>query len=113
MTKRYCFALDLKDDPQLTHEYEKYHEHIPPEVAKFIKESGIIELHIYRIMNRLFMIMDATDNFSLEQNAHNSANNPIMVQWETLMAHYQQVLPCAKANEKWVLMQHIFDLSKQ
>ena len=39
--KRYYLALDLKDDPALISEYEKYHEKIWPEIEKSIKDSGI------------------------------------------------------------------------
>jgi len=51
--KRYCLALDLKDDGALIKEYEEYHQKVWPEVLKSIKDSGIKEMEIYRINNRL------------------------------------------------------------
>jgi L-rhamnose mutarotase len=36
--KRYCLALDLKDDPALIAEYEVYHRKIWPEIERSIKD---------------------------------------------------------------------------
>jgi L-rhamnose mutarotase len=37
-------------------------------------------------------------------------NNPEVQQWEQLMWKYQQAIPGAKAGEKWVIMDKIFEL---
>jgi len=47
MSRRFCFALDLKDDPALIAEYRKYHEKIWPEITQSLKDSGIEDLEIY------------------------------------------------------------------
>jgi L-rhamnose mutarotase len=39
MSRRFCFTLDLKDDPALIAEYSKYHEKISPEIAQGIKDN--------------------------------------------------------------------------
>ena len=108
--KRYCFALDLKNDPNLIAEYEAYHRRIWPEITASIKASGIVDLQIYRIGVRLFMIMDTTDEFSLEKKATGDKNNPKVQEWEQLMWKYQQALPGSKPGEKWRMMEKIFDL---
>ena len=36
MNKRYCLALDLKDDEMLIIEYEEYHRHVWPEILMSI-----------------------------------------------------------------------------
>ena len=109
---RYCLALDLKNDEKLIHEYEQYHENVWPEIIASIKNTGITELEIYRVANRLFMIMETDENFSFEnKNAMDNAN-PNVQEWEELMWKYQQALPVAKSGEKWVLMKKIFDLNK-
>lgn len=108
---RYCLALDLKNDAQLIAEYEKYHESIWPEIHDSITGSGITGLEIYRIFNRLFMIMETDDaTFSFEKKGAADAANPKVQDWENLMWKYQQALPGAKLGEKWVLMNKIFDL---
>jgi len=109
---RYCFALDLKDDPQLIAAYEQYHQSVWPEIIASIKEAGIKVLDIYRVANRLFMIMEVGEDFSFEKKAALDAKNEIVLQWEKLMWEYQQALPTAQPGEKWVLMQKIFTLTK-
>lgn len=108
--KRYCLALDLKNDPVLIAEYEKYHQEVWPEIIDSIKSSGIEVLDIYRTGNRLFMIVEADENFSFEKKAKADAANPKVQQWEELMWKFQQALPWAKPGEKWVLMEKIFEL---
>ncbi|GAB3894139.1 L-fucose mutarotase [Larkinella knui] len=107
---RHCFALDLKDDPALIAEYEKYHEKLRPEIEESIRSAGITEMEIYRIGNRLFMIMETDASFSFEKKAEMDASNPNVQEWETLMWTYQQALPMAKPGEKWMLLDNIFKL---
>jgi L-rhamnose mutarotase len=108
---RYCLALDLKDDPQLIAEYEKYHESIWPEIRESIVAGGITDMEIYRCFNRLFMIMETDDaRFSFDKKGAADAANPKVQEWEELMWKYQQALPGAKPGEKWVLMNKIFNL---
>ena len=110
MKRRYCLALDLKDDPQLIAEYEKHHKKIWPEITGSIKEAGIEDLEIYRVGTRLFMIMEVNDNFSFESKAKTDRENPRVQEWEQLMWKFQQPVPSARAGEKWVLMEKIFKL---
>lgn len=109
---RYCLALDLKDDPGLIEEYEAHHKNVWPEVIKSIKDSGIEILDIYRTGNRMFMIIEATDDFSFEKKTKMDADNPKVQEWEELMWKFQQALPWAKQGEKWILMEKIFSLPK-
>ena len=110
MMKRYCLALDLKDDAALIAEYEAYHQNVWPEILKSIKESGIEHMDIYRTGNRLFMIMEVNDVFTFASKAASDAANEKVQDWETLMWKFQQALPWAKPGEKWVLMNKIFSL---
>jgi L-rhamnose mutarotase len=109
-TIRHCFALDLKDDPQLIAEYDAYHKNGRPEVLKSIKDSGITSMDIYRVGNRLFMIMEVTDDFSFAIKSLADESNEKVQEWEKLMWKYQQALPFAKPGEKWVAMNKIFSL---
>ena len=108
--KRYCLALDLKDDAKLIAEYEAYHKNVWPEIIESIKKSGIQFLDIYRTGNRMFMIIDANDNFSFERKGQMDAANEKVQEWEKLMWKFQQALPGAKPGEKWILMEKIFEL---
>ncbi|HVW13554.1 MAG TPA: L-rhamnose mutarotase [Mucilaginibacter sp.] len=108
--KRYGLALDLKDDPQLIAEYEEYHRAVWPEIKKSILDSGIINMEIYRVGNRLFMVMETDDSFSFGRKAAMDESNTKVQEWEQLMWKFQQPLPGSKPGEKWVLMDRIFDL---
>jgi L-rhamnose mutarotase len=108
--KRYCLALDLKDDPTLIQEYDKYHQEVWPEILESIRNSGIHNMEIYRAGNRLFMIIETEDDFSLDHKALVDQYNPRVQEWETLMWKYQMALPYAKQGEKWMLMTKIFQL---
>jgi len=107
---RHCLALDLKEDPTLIALYEEYHRSVWPEIIESIKASGIQQLEIYRVANRLFMIIEANSEFSFEQKEKLDADNELVQQWEKLMWEYQQALPIAKPGEKWMLMHKIFSL---
>lgn len=108
--RRYCLAVDLIDDPDLIKVYEEWHRNVWPEILDSITSSGIEQMEIYRLQNRLFMIMEVNDQFSFEAKAKADADNPKVQEWETLMWNFQQALPFAKPGEKWVLMDKIFSL---
>jgi L-rhamnose mutarotase len=110
LMKRYCLALDLKADLKLIEEYEQYHKNVWPEIIKSIKDSGIEVLDIYRTGNRMFMIIEASDDFSFEKKAAMDKSNPKVIEWEELMWKFQQALPWAKTGEKWIVMEKIFSL---
>ena len=110
--KRFCLALDLKEDTKLIAEYESYHKNVWPEIIKSIKGSGIEILDIYRTGNRMFMIIEANEDFSFEKKSAMDATNLKVQEWEGLMWKFQQALPWAKTGEKWILMDKIFSLQE-
>lgn len=109
--KRFCFALDLIDDEISIAEYEKIHESIWPEIRETITDAGIRDMQIYRISNRMFMIMETVDDFSFEAKSKADAENPLVQKWENFMWTFQQALPTAQPGEKWIMMKKIFGLS--
>lgn len=111
--KRYCLTLDLHDDPELIRQYKSYHQHVWPEIKESIRSSGILEMELYLLGSRLFMIMEVGDSFSFEAKAAADAANPKVQEWEQLMWRFQSPLPQAKPGEKWLLMEKIFALTGQ
>ena len=109
-TMRFCLTVDLKNDPAIIESYEAYHRKVWPEILQSLSESGILSMQIYRLMNRMFMVIETTDDFSFEKKAEMDAANPKVQEWETLMSRYQKSLPFARPGEKWVLMKKIFEL---
>lgn len=112
--KKYCLAVDLKDNSDLIKEYEHWHkpENQRPEIMKSIRDAGIVSMEIYRTGNRLFMIMNTDETFSFERKEAMDAANPKVQDWEQFVWKFQQSLPWAKQGEKWVLMEKIFELDK-
>ena len=110
MTRRYCLALDLKDDAGLIAEYERYHQEVWPEITRSIRESGIEDMEIYRVGDRLFMVMEVSDDFSFEAKADADRAKPRVQEWEALMGKFQQPVPGAMPGEKWLQMERIFKL---
>ncbi len=108
--KHFVLALDLKNDPRLIAEYEAHHQAVWPAILDSLKASGIIDCKIFRIENRLTMILETTATFSFEEKAIADAQNPIVQEWENLMWKYQQALPTALPNQKWMTMKQIFSL---
>lgn len=113
--QRLCFALDLKDDPALIEEYRRYHAPggPPPAVTCALRASGIDSLEIHLCGNRLFMILEAGEGFSLQKKAQADAANADVQRWEELMWRFQQPLPWSEDGQKWVPSEKIYDLSEQ
>ena len=109
MSRRYCLALDLKDDPRLIAEYEAHHRQVWPEILESLAGAGILSMEIYRLQNRLFMVMEVSDRFSFEATAAADAANDRVQAWETLMWRYQQAVPGGPPGAKWRLMERVFD----
>lgn len=107
---RYCLALDLNKDEKLIAEYEHWHKDIWPDIRQSILDGGITDMEIYRLEDRLFMIMETGENFSFEKKAAMDAANPAVQRWEELMWKYQVAIPGGKPGEKWRLMEKIFKL---
>jgi L-rhamnose mutarotase len=111
-TKRYCLTLDLKSDTALIKEYRYWHmsEHIWPEIPKGIREVGIVDMQIYLLGTRLFMIMETTPGFDFDRDMAKLSGLPRQKEWEAFVAKFQQSLPGASSSEKWKLMDRIFKL---
>jgi len=110
LKRRFCLTLDLKDDPELIAEYRRYHEQVWPEISESIQQSGILDMEIYLLGTRLFMIMEVNENFSFEAKSEADRQNPKVQEWENLMWRFQKALPRSKPGEKWIRMERIFKL---
>ena len=109
---RYCLALDLISDAVLIAEYEQWHRDVWPEIRASIRDGGITDMEIYRLEDRLFMIMETNTDFSFEKKGAMDAANPMVQKWEELMWKYQSPVPGGKSGEKWRLMNRIFSLDQ-
>ena len=91
--RRFCQALDLIDSPALIAEYQQQHQRIWPGIAAHLREHGILDMEIYRLGTRLFMIVEVSADFDAAGFDAASLNNPEVQRWEALMWHYQAATP--------------------
>jgi L-rhamnose mutarotase len=110
---RHCLTLDLKDDQTAISEYKRYHVKIWPEVKQSLLDAGVVEMEIYLLGTRMFMIIDANDTFSLSAKAASDAVNAKVQEWETIMHGFQKQLPGAKPDQYWMVMDRVFSLGDQ
>lgn len=110
--KRYCQTLDLRDDPALIAEYRRLHSEqgVWREILDGIRSVGILEMEIYLLGTRLFMIVETAPDFDWTSAMARLATLPRQADWEELTGRYQQALPGASSAEKWKLMERIFHL---
>ncbi|MDR1370535.1 MAG: L-rhamnose mutarotase [Dysgonamonadaceae bacterium] len=113
-TKRYCQTLDLKDDPELIRRYIETHDesHFWPEIGVGIRSVGILEMEIYNVGNRLFMIVETPVDFDWDEAFARLAKMPRQEEWETHVALFQKAASGASSSEKWQLMDRIFHVSR-
>lgn len=111
-TKRYCQTLDLKDNPDLIAAYRKLHgpDGIWPEILDGIKKAGILEMEIYLLGTRLFMIVEMPAEADWDEVMSRMGAYPRQSEWEALTARYQEAAAGSASAEKWKLMERIFHL---
>ncbi|MCL3779162.1 L-rhamnose mutarotase [Prolixibacteraceae bacterium JC049] len=109
--KRYCKQLDLKNDASLIDAYELIHAkgQVWTEITEGMKVVGILDMEIYRIENRLFMIMDTEDHFEHEKAMTQLAMLPRQKEWEEYVSQFQKT-ESDSASEKWQLMKRIYKM---
>lgn len=107
--KRFCQTLTLVNDEKKIAEYCEAHAHVWPEVIAGQREVGILDMQIYRRGRSLFMIMDTVDNFDFERDMERLATLPRQAEWEAYVAQFQGAKANARSDEKWQLMEKIFD----
>ena len=111
---RHCLALDLKDDETAIAEYKRYHVKIWPEVKQSLFDAGVVEMEIYLLGTRMFMIMDVNDSFSLSAKAAKDLANAKVQEWEAIMHGFQQRLPGTPSDRYWWMeMERVFSLAEQ
>lgn len=110
--RRYCQTLELKDDAELIRQYRQCHsrEGCWPEVLQGIREVGILEMEIYILGNRLFMIVEAPADFDWDSAMARLATLPRQAEWEAFVAAFQRCAEGATSDQKWQMMERMFHL---
>ena len=112
--KRYCKTLELKNDPALIAEYKKAHSQGSAwiEISQGMIDVGIIDMEIYIVGTRLFMIMDTLAEFNHDMAMAALAMKPRQSEWETFVSKYQKTSAESNASEKWILVERIYKLGE-
>ena len=110
--KRYCQTLELRDNPELIAEYRRRHscEEAWPEIRQGIREVGILEMEIYILGTKLFMIVETPLDFDWDEAMAKLATLPRQQEWEDYISVFQQAEPGASSAEKWQPMERMFHL---
>lgn len=111
--KRFCQTLKLVDDEGMIQKYVEAHAHVWPEVIQGQQEVGILHMQIFRHDRSLFMIMDTVDGFDFERDMARLATLPKQAEWEAYVSQFQGCAADARSDEKWQLMEKIFDSSQE
>lgn len=111
-TKRYCQTLDLRDNPELIAEYRRRHgpDAVWKEIPEGIRAVGILEMEIYILGTRLFMIVETPLDFDWDSAMARLNTLPRQQEWEAYMAAFQQAAPGMSSSEKWQMMERMFCL---
>jgi L-rhamnose mutarotase len=70
-------------------------------------------MEIYIHGTTLFMIMDTVEDFDHEKAFKKLSGKPKQAEWEAHMSQFQVSSPDASADEKWQLMERIFELDQK
>lgn len=110
--KRYCRTMDLRNNPELIAEYKLRHskEKIWPEILEGIRSVGILEMEIYILGTRLFMIVETPLDFDWDSAMEKLAGLPRQQEWEDYMSIFQCSEPGSISSEKWQPMERMFYL---
>ena len=110
--KRYCQTMDLRDNAELIRKYKEAHdrEHFWDEIKQGIRSVGILEMEIYILGTRLFMIVETPLDFDWDTAMARLATLPRQQEWEDYMAMFQQCAEGATSDEKWQMMERMFYL---
>lgn len=110
--KRYCQTLELRDNPELIKEYRRRHsrEYAWREILDGIRQVGILEMELYILGTRLFMIVETPLDFDWDTAMARLATLPRQAEWEDYMAEFQLVKQGLSSAEKWQLMERMFYL---
>ena len=113
--KSYSKTLRLEDDPRLIEEYKKVHrpENTWQEITQGMIDVGILDMEIYIMGSRLFMIMDTRPEIDHDRAMAELASKPRQSEWETFVSRFQKTSSDASADEKWQLMECIYKLDRK
>lgn len=108
-----AMTLNLKDDASVVEKYREYHEAVWPEVLTGLRGVGISKMKIFLLGRRLFMYLEAPDDFDLGRDFPRYMESERAREWDALMREFQVPVPEAARDEWWAPMDEVFDLGAE
>ena len=111
--KRYRRTMQLREgDNKFIEDYRHAHSEgvIWKEIIDGIRQVGILEMEIYILGTKLFMIVETPVDFNWDEAMERLATLPRQQEWETFMSRFQDCSADASADEKWQMMDRMFYL---
>jgi len=103
-------TIDLKDDAEVIERYKAYHRAVWPEVLEDGRNKGILRVRIFLLRRRLFMYLETTDDYDLNQALVPRSDDDLRrKQWDELMRSMQMPVPEAKPGEWWAAMELVHE----
>ena len=103
-------TLNLKDHQDAITRYKEYHRHVWPEVTSGLRDIGIEKMKIFLLGTKMFMYLEASDDFDLATDFAGYQNSEKASEWDALMRDFQERVPEAGENEWWAGMDEVFDI---
>lgn len=104
--------LALQPDDALIAQYRRVHAPgaVWPEINQGLREIGVLKMEIYLTGNQLFMLMDTEVDFDHDRAMAALAAKPRQAEWEAFVAQFQQTAATNSADQKWQLLERIYEL---
>lgn len=110
--QEFALTINLVDDPEKIEQYKAYHRQVWPEVIASLRSVGILDMKIFLLGRRMFMLMQADDDFQPDRDfTRLEQSNPRYNEWQRTMDQFQARVPEAQPEEHWAAMEKVFDFS--
>ena len=113
-TKRYVQVLSLIASNESIEEYKYWHrkENIWKEIPEGIRRAGILNMEIYLNGNIEVMILETPLDFNWDEAFGRLATFEKQAEWENFMSKFQQSSEGKTSDQKWQIMEQIFNLEE-
>jgi L-rhamnose mutarotase len=109
--KCFGYTLNLKDDVLAIEAYKEYHRRVWPEIEQMLKSHGVTKLRIFLEGRRLFLYLEAGDDYDPNAAAEEYMRDSKCAEWEELMrSSCQEQLPGSAPGEWWRPTERIYAL---
>lgn len=105
--KRYVSTLELEEDSLLIEEYKRIHGigMCWPEIVNNMKEIGVLDMELYIMGTRAFLIMDTNLEYNPKTDNDIWAKKPREKEWQTYVSRFQKTSPDSDILAKWKSME--------